>query len=565
MFINRIALNNTVDWSPGDKIVISSSSYEAHQAELVYLRDIYGPIVRIWGKLNYWHSDYTQQKAASVGITPKGHRSGRCHHDHTFNDNWTQYRVPLSTGGCSIGTCVSSSSSEMCCGGTVHSIGDTVRIVLAAEVGLLSRNIQIDTDTPCSGSIMVGQHTSDLGEKYLGSLELSNVEISDFGTSSLPSINFINTSQSSSISHSSIHHSCGCGITATNSTNIMLHANILYSIVGHGVHLDGGNHVVTDNLLVLMQQPKTQVEWVTGMKINPLTDVFLSGNSVAGSERIAYHVQGKGCHFEKRLWQENVAHSSLHGIHVYWEDDLKNCMKISGFLSYKNYDYGLFFHVEGSAMVEDVTLVDNRVGLLPIVSQHSAFTSLKQYISLHNSVIVATSSAFDCLRDRIKPFSANVTRKDRAPSSPYGGRVGILWPMFTERPRRWPDYPWHMLAAEGTVSGIMKLQDVTFSGFKKSCYSDDFDTCIMTIPRNMAITCPITADRIKMLDVRSDHVFYFHPQDRTTSCPLSAECSGAQASLFKDLDGSFLGHGPTVTVFPVSEHDVVHPCYNIGK
>ncbi|XP_069582956.1 fibrocystin [Ranitomeya imitator] len=499
-----IALNNTVDWSPGDKIVISSSSYEAHQAELVYLRDIYGPIVRIWGKLNYWHS------------------------------------------------------------GTVHSIGDTVRIVLAAEVGLLSRNIQIDTDTPCSGSIMVGQHTSDLGEKYLGSLELSNVEISDFGTSSLPSINFINTSQSSSISHSSIHHSCGCGITATNSTNIMLHANILYSIVGHGVHLDGGNHVVTDNLLVLMQQPKTQVEWVTGMKINPLTDVFLSGNSVAGSERIAYHVQGKGCHFEKRLWQENVAHSSLHGIHVYWEDDLKNCMKISGFLSYKNYDYGLFFHVEGSAMVEDVTLVDNRVGLLPIVSQHSAFTSLKQYISLHNSVIVATSSAFDCLRDRIKPFSANVTRKDRAPSSPYGGRVGILWPMFTERPRRWPDYPWHMLAAEGTVSGIMKLQDVTFSGFKKSCYSDDFDTCIMTIPRNMAITCPITADRIKMLDVRSDHVFYFHPQDRTTSCPLSAECSGAQASLFKDLDGSFLGHGPTVTVFPVSEHDVVHPCYNIG-
>ncbi|XP_073530142.1 fibrocystin isoform X3 [Phyllobates terribilis] len=499
-----IALNNTVDWSPGDKIVISSSSYEAHQAELVYLRDIYGPIVRIWGKLNYWHS------------------------------------------------------------GTIHMIGDTLRILLTAEVGLLSRNIQIDTDTPCSGSIMVGQHTSDLGEKYLGSLELSNVEISNFGTSSFPSINFINTSQSSSISSSSIHHSCGGGIRSTNSTNIMLHANVLYNSVGHGVHLDGGSHVVTDNLVVLMQQPKTQVEWVTGMKINPPSEVFLSGNSVAGSERIAYHLPGKECHFEEKLWQENVAHSNLHGIHVYWEDDLRNCTKISGFLSYKNYDYGLFFHVEGSAVVDEVTLVDNRVGLLPIVSQHSAFSSLKQYIAIHNSIIVATSSAFDCLRDRIEPSSANVTQKDRAPSSPYSGRVGMFWPMFTKKPRLWPDYPWHMLAAEETVSGIMTLQDVTFSGFKKSCYSDDFDTCIMSIPGNMAITCPITAERIKMPDIRSDHIFYFYPQDRTTSCPLSAECSGAQAALFKDLDGSFLGRGPTVTVFPISELVVVHSCYNIG-
>ncbi|KAM4043868.1 fibrocystin [Anomaloglossus baeobatrachus] len=500
-----IPLNNTVDWRPGDKVVISSSSYEAHQAELVYVRDVYGPILRIWGKLNFWHS------------------------------------------------------------GTVHSIGDTRRISLSAEVGLLSRNIQITTDRLCSGSIMVGQHTSDLGEKYSGSLELSNIEISNFGSSLFPSINFINTSKCSWISFSSIHHSCGGGIRATNSTNITLHGNVVYNSVGHAIHLNGGSHILTSNLLVLMQQPKTQVEWVTGMKFDPPSKVFLSGNSVAGSERIAYHVQGQRCLSEERLWQENVAHSSLHGIHVYWEDGLKNCTKISGFLSYKNYDYGLFFNVEGSAVVDNVALIDNRVGLLPIVCQRSATNSLKQSISLHNSVIVATSSAFDCLRDRIKPFSAKVTQKDRAPCSPYSGRVGILWPTFTARPRRWPDYPWHMLAAEGAISGIMELQDVTFSGFKKSCYSDDLDTCIMSIPGNMAIACPITAERIKMSDIRSDHIFYFHPQDRTTGCPLSAECSGADAALFKDLDGSFLGRGPTVTIFPKSELDIEHPCYNTGR
>ncbi|XP_056419985.1 fibrocystin isoform X2 [Hyla sarda] len=502
-----IALNNTVDWRPGDEVIISSSSYEAHQAELFHLRDIYGTIVRIWGRLNYWHS------------------------------------------------------------GTVHSIEDTWRIPLSAEVGLLSRNVQIDTDTPCSGRIMVGHHINYLGEEYTGSLELSNIEISNFGSSLFPSIHFNNTLCSSSVSSSSIHHSCGGGIRATNSTNISLHANVLYNSVGHGIHLDGGSHIITDNLLILMKQPKTQVEWVTGIKMNPPSHIVLSGNSVAGSERIGYYLQGQRCDSKEKYWLENVAHSSLHGIHIYWEDGLMNCTKISGFLSYKNYDYGLLFHVEGSAEVDSVVLVDNRVGLLPIISQGPIypFNSMKQYFLLHNSVIVATSKAFDCLRDRINPLSANVTQRDRAPSSPYKGRVGILWPVFTAKPRQWPDFPWHMLASDGTVSGIMKLQDVTFSGFKKNCYSDDFDTCIMSHSGKTAITCPITAERIKMSDVRPDHIFYFHsPNSSTTVCPLSAECSGTQAALFKDLDGSFWGLIPPVTVFPKSELDAVHPCYNVG-
>lgn len=287
-----------------------------------------------------------------------------------------------------------------------------------------------------------------------------NVEISNFGSLLSPSINFNNISRGSSISSSSIHHSCGGGIRVTNSTNILLHANVIYNCVGHGIHLDGGNHILTDNLLILTKQPESQLEWVSGIKINPPSQAFLSGNSVAGSERIAYHVEGQRCHSGERSWLENVAHSSLHGVHIYWEDGLKNCTRISGFLSYKNYDYGLFFHVEGSAVVDNVALVDNRVGLLPIISQGPVYpyNSMKQYILILNSVIVATSQAFDCLRDRIYPLSANVTSKDRAPSSPNSGRVGILWPVLTARPRQWPDYPWHMLASDGSISGIMKLQ-----------------------------------------------------------------------------------------------------------
>ncbi|XP_071999868.1 fibrocystin [Engystomops pustulosus] len=501
-----IALKTTVDWRPGDELVISSSSYEPHQAESFRVRNVYGSIMRIWDKVKYWHS------------------------------------------------------------GTSHSIGDTWRIPLMAEVGLLSRNIQIVADTPCSGRIMVGQYTNHLGDEYLGSLEVSNVEISHFGSPLFPSINFNNTSQSSLILSSSIHHSCGGGVRATNSRNISLQANVLYDIVGHGIELDGGNHILTDNLLILMRQPKTQVQWVAGVKISPPSQAFLSGNLVAGSERIGYHVNGQNCYSEDRSWLQNIAHSSLHGVQIYWIDDLKNCTKISGFLSYKNYDYGLFFNVKGSAVVDNVALVDNRVGLLPIISQGSVYpyNSLKQHISIHNSIIVGTSQVFDCLRDRIDPSTVNVTLRDRAPSSPYKGRVGIVWPTFTSRSRQWPDYPWHELGNDGAISGIMKLQDVTFSGFKKNCYSNDIDTCIVSYPGNMAITCPITAERIKTSDVRPDHIFYFHPPERATECPLSSGCSKAEAALFKDLDGSFLGIAPPVTVIPKLDLDVVNPCYNVG-
>ncbi|XP_075056903.1 fibrocystin-like [Mixophyes fleayi] len=500
-----IALNGTVDWRPGDQIVVGSSSYEAHQAELVHLRDIYGPIVRIWGRLNYWHS------------------------------------------------------------GTIHNIGDTWRIPMTAEVGLLSRNVQLETDIPCSGRIVVGQYTDDDREEYLGSLELFNVEISNFGSSLFPAINFMNIPHGSSMSSTSIHHSCGGGIRAVNSTTILLHDNVIYDSVGHGIHLDGDNHILTNNLLILTRQPDTQSEWVASIKINLLSRAFLSGNAVAGSERIAYHVRGQSCSTEDSPWLGNVAHSSLHGLHIYWGDGFKNCTRITGFLSYKNYDYGLVFHLESSVVVENVALIDNAVGVLPIVAQEPIDSyNLRQYIVIRNSVIVATSSAFDCIKDRIKPLSANVTMRDRAPFSPLRGRVGILWPTFTARPRRWPDYPWHMLARDGAVPGIMKLQDVTFSGFQRSCYSDDTDTCIMTNPENMAIPCPITTERIKMFHVRHENIFYFHPPHRTLECPLSLECSGARTALFKDLDGTALGFSPPVTVFPKSGLHTVNPCFNMG-
>ena len=48
------------------------------------------------------------------------------------------------------------------------------------------------------------------------------------------------------------------------------------------------------------------------------------------------------------------------------------------------------------------------------------------------------------------------------PSNPRGGRVGILWPVFTSEPNRWPQEPWHKVRNSHLISGIMKLQGKNF-------------------------------------------------------------------------------------------------------
>uniref|UniRef100_A0A5S6LCS8 Serine/arginine-rich-splicing factor 1 n=3 Tax=Xenopus tropicalis TaxID=8364 RepID=A0A5S6LCS8_XENTR len=498
-----ISLNDTVDWNPGDSIVISSSSYEAHQAELVRLRGVYGHHLRIWERLHYRHTGKS----------------------------------------------------------TVQSI-DTWNITLAAEVGLLSRNVQIKTDRECSGRIMVGHFKTNTGDEYSGLLRLSNVEIANFGSSFYSAVNFLNTTLSSSVTSSSIYHSCGGAIKAAGAMNILLHANVIYSSVGNGIHIDGHNLSLTNNLLVLIKQPNNESEWVSGIKTNRAHGAFMHGNAVAGSERIGFHVKGQRCDPEEKVWARNVAHSSLHGIHYYWDDGFKHCTKIAGFLSYKNYDYGLVFHLECDVVLEDVILVDNAVGLLPVVSHTSTDSSnlSKKYILLRESAIGATSQTFDCIMDRIKPLSANLTTRERAPRSPLGGRIGIMWPQFTLQPKKWPRYPWHLLGSDGSAPGIMKLQDVAFFGFTKSCYSNDGDICIMSNPDTAGVMCPITAERTQMLHVEYGNMLHFPTALSGANCPTPGGCRGTQRVLYKDLDGSSVGLLPPVSVFPKEDSDLSHPC-----
>lgn len=51
----RIIVEDTVDWRPRDKIVLSSSSYEPHEAEVLTVKEVQAHHVRVHERLKHRH------------------------------------------------------------------------------------------------------------------------------------------------------------------------------------------------------------------------------------------------------------------------------------------------------------------------------------------------------------------------------------------------------------------------------------------------------------------------------------------------------------------------------
>ncbi|XP_048203494.1 fibrocystin [Perognathus longimembris pacificus] len=505
----RIVVEEALDWHPQDKIVLCPSSYEPHEAEVLTVREVRGRLVRIHERLRHRH-----------------------------------------VGG-------------------AHVMEDGRSIRLAVAVGLLTRNVQIRPDAACRARILVGSFRKSTGEEFSGTLRLRNVEIQDLGSPSGPSIALTNASGGSWVMSSALRQSCGGGLHASGGPGLILKDNVVFGTVGHGIDLEGQAHVLSKNLVVLVTQPAWSTPWVAGIKVNRATEVSLRGNVVAGSERLGFHVGAHGCS-PQVLWSDNVAHSSLHGVHLYRERSRDGCITISGFLAFKNFDYGAMVQAENSVALENLILVDNTIGLLAVVYVSSASLSSVRTVQIvvKNSTVVATSSSFDCIQDRTKPRSANSTSPERPPSSPRGGRVGILWPVFTSEPNQWPQEPWHKVRNGQAVAGIVKLQDVTFSNFGRSCHGDDMDVCLLPNAESAGLVHPITAERTRMLKTEDRTKFDFSPLRPRKDlegviCPES-NCENPRKYLFKDLDGRTLGLPPPVSVFPKVEAEWTGSFFNTG-
>lgn len=87
-------------------------------------------------------------------------------------------------------------------------------------------------------------------------------------------------------------------------------------------------------------------------------------NAAAGSERVGFDIRGENCYQEnpEGRWSANTAHTTLHGVHIGYHDGLPGCLKISNFVIWKNWDYGVFGFPKSRVIVQDTVVADSYIG-----------------------------------------------------------------------------------------------------------------------------------------------------------------------------------------------------------
>ena len=98
------------------------------------------------------------------------------------------------------------------------------------------------------------------------------------------------------------------------------------------------------------------------------------------------------------------------------------------------------------------------------------------------------------------------------------------------------------------LSGLMIIENVTFSSFKNSCSTRDY--AIATSLHNDDGQHPVQISKIKLNNVDADSKVFIHRPNigkiNPSDC-VDMDCDGMKKNLLTDTDGTFLGSPGTIT------------------
>ncbi|KAM8966821.1 LOW QUALITY PROTEIN: fibrocystin-L [Pelodytes ibericus] len=511
-----ITLATAVDWQVGEDILITTSSYSAWQTETRKIINISPDNTNITlnASLTYTHVAET-------------------------------YQVPTTTRN----------------------------YTLAADVALLSRNIKI------IGQDYPGWYKESFGARvlvstfvmnniqYQGSARLENVEFYHSGqegftdpTDPRYSIAFLNLGElagnSSYVRGCAFHNGFAPAIGIFSTNGMDIDDNIVHFTVGEGIRVWGERIRVRRNLVALALWPGSyqdreetnNIQWNAGIEIHMGSDIVLQNNVVAGFERVGYRIDGEPCknvNNPNEEWLNNEAHGGLYGVYMN-QDGLPGCSHIRRFHLWKCWDYGIYSQTIDSVKISEVVLVDNGMGILPMIYTPAATShqTSNKTITISNSFLVGSSPSFDC-KDILDSSDTNLklsaTHRSSRPLT--GGRSGICWPSFMSGQNGAPDHPHAGVMSYNAISGLMTVNDTTFVGYKNVC-SVETNVMFMTNPLNEDLQHPIAVSHLHSVDSSDDQKVFIHRPDVTKANPsdcVDMDCDAKKKALLKDLDGSFLG------------------------
>ncbi|XP_057684607.1 fibrocystin-L-like [Corythoichthys intestinalis] len=468
--------------------------------------------------------------------------------------------------------------------GESHSIeGTSLSYTLAADVGLLNRNIKIIgeeypsmTDESFGARLLVGAFSSG-GIDYRGSAQLRNVEFYRSGQEGWPdetdprySAAFLNLGQAndSHIQGCSFHDgfSPAIGVFRTNDLNI--EDNVIHHTVGEGIRVMGKRIRLMRNLVTMTLWPGSyqgreeefNFDWPASFKVSEGEDIVMQHNIAAGYQRVAFDIDGEPCLDSSSVneaWAHNEAHGGLHGVFVN-KNGLPGCLKICDFFVWRNIDYGIYFQTESSVMVKNVTLVDNGMGIMPMIYRPPSLSHryANKKVVVENAVLVAGSPNFNC-SESLNASDYNIinTGDHRAPRPKSGGRSGICWPSFGSDHNNGPFKPLHGNINYNAIKGLMEVANSTFVGFRSTC-SGQNNVMFMTNPSNEDLQHPVHVWGLTTINSTKDAYVFIHRPDLGKVNPadcVDMDCDAKKKTLLRDEDGSLLG--AVGSVVPQSEFE----------
>ncbi|XP_053415184.1 fibrocystin-L isoform X2 [Nycticebus coucang] len=457
---------------------------------------------------------------------------------------------------------------------------------LAADVGLLSRNIKIvGEDYPgwfkdsFGARILVGSFTENM-ITFKGNARISNVEFYHSGqegfrdsTDPRYAVTFLNLGQiqehgASYIRGCAFHHSFSPAIGVFGTDGLYIDDNIIHFTVGEGIRIWGDANRVRGNLVSLSVWPGTYQNrkdlsstlWHAAIEVNRGTNTVLQSNIVAGFGRAGYRIDGEPCSSQsnpEEKWFDNEAHGGLYGIYMN-QDGLPGCSLIQGFTIWTCWDYGIYFQTTESVHIYNVTLVDNGMGIFPMIYTPAAVshTVSSKKVKIKSSLIVGSSPKFNC-SDVLTDDDSNIelTAAHRSPRPPTGGRSGICWPTFASAHNMAPRKPHAGIMSYNAIGGLMDISGSTFVGFKNVSLGET-NVIFITNPLNEDLQHPIHVKNIRLVDTTEQSKIFIHRPDISKVNPsdcVDMVCDAKRKSFLRDMDGSFLGNSGSV--IPQAEYE----------
>ncbi|XP_053372849.1 fibrocystin-L-like [Mercenaria mercenaria] len=334
----------------------------------------------------------------------------------------------------------------------------------------------------------------------------------------------------SAVTKCSFHQGFNTAVVALGTGNLNLTDNIIFGRYGHGIMTASAYTRVISNLVVATK--------LNGIEATRATSLTLQDNIVIGSEKIGYHIPAENC--AETRYKNNQMYSNVIGVFLRDHAHSHICIKINGFTSWKSADIGIFYIGHADVIFEHNILIENQIGLGVSINSFKPADE-RCSVTIRNSTFIGQTSSFDCINDRITPDMRNpISSRTFSPGLlNSNGMFGMVFPQFR------------------SIGANTRMIDVTFSKYSMTGCKNNF--AITTNIENINVHAPINSEEITVYDVEhTNKIILQRADDETGNHCIRLNCDVFKYVVFRDLDGSFLGH--IGSVVPESEYGRIDEC-----